>query len=116
MANGSFGSNKDRIIVTEPESKRNRQQRATGRWAFLSDIRDRLSFISAQRWVDIIFGLIFLVSGIAIACNWSEFSDALFYNLLFPVIYIGSRLLFIIIVIAIIAGIVSFRFRRRRYW
>lgn len=115
MANGSFGSNENRQIITEPENRRERGEHRRNQ-SFFSGLRNRVSSFAPEHWVDIAFGLIFLVSGIVIACNWSEFSDALFYNILFPVIYVGGKILLIVAVIAIIIGIISFRFRRRRYW
>lgn len=116
MADGTFGSNENRRIITDPKNRQERRECGTSGGSFLSDLRYRAGNLTPERWVDIVFGLLFLVSGIAIACNWKGFSDGLFYNILFPIIYVGGKILLIVVVIAIIIGSISFRYRRRRYW
>ena len=116
MADGSFGSNENRRITTNPASRVEYRERRRRIGMALSDLRYRTSALSPKRWVDILFGLLFFICGITIACNWRAFSDALFYNVLFPVIYVGGKILLVVIVIAIIIVSVSLRVRRRRYW
>lgn len=116
MANGSFGSNENRRIVTEPESRQRRRRRKTRRRSFFSTLRYDAGRIAPEHWVDIVCCSLLIIFGIIIACNWSAFIDGLFYKVLFPVIYVGSRIFVIVLIIAIIAGLVALSFRRRRYW
>lgn len=117
MANdGSFGSNENRRIMTEIESRNVRREPRVGNSTFFADLRYRMGALAPERWVGIVFGVLFLVCGIVIACNWKAFSDTLFYDILFPIIYVGGKILLVVIVIAIIVGMITYRFRRRRYW
>ena len=116
MANGSFGSNENRRITTEPYNVREHGERRSGIRSFLSDMRYRAAAISPEHWVDIVFCSLFFIFGIIIACTWSAFLDGLFFNVLFPVICVGGKILAVVLITVIVVGFIAFRFRRRRYW
>ncbi len=72
--------------------------------------------LSPERIVDIVclsvIGLFLLI----VACTWTEFSNALFENVLFPIIYVGSRIVAGITAIGTGIGLLCARFGRRRRW
>ena len=76
----------------------------------------RLSELSPERWVDIICLTLIGIFLIVVACTWATFSETLFANILFPVIYIGSRIVALVAAIGTGIGLLFARFRRRRYW
>lgn len=115
MANGSFGSNENRRKTVEAQRARRRGEGAAPTSVF-SSLRRKAAEITPERWVDIVCCSIFLVFGIIFACTRSKLLDGLFYNVLLPVIYVGGRALAVLLVVGVIALIVSFNFRRRRYW
>ena len=115
MANGSFGSNENRQRTVEVQRVRRRGEGAESAQLF-SSLRQRIAGITPERWVDIVCCSLFLVFGIILACTRSRFLDGLFYNVLLPVIYVGGRALAVLLVVGVVALIVSFNFRRRRYW
>lgn len=116
MNEGSFGSNENRRVATAPVNSRSHPKSHPEGGSFFSDLRHKADSISPVHLVDIFFGFVFLISGIALYCNWEKFSDALFKELLLPVIVIGGKLLVIAVVIVIIIWIISSRFRRWRFW
>lgn len=116
MADGTFGSNENRRINTEPDNIREHREYRSGGSTFLSNSRYRVAVITPEHWVDIVFCSLFLIFGIIIACTWSSFMDGLFFNVLFPVICVGGKILAIVLIIVIVVGLISLRFRRRRYW
>ena len=76
----------------------------------------RLSELEAERWVDIICLSLIGIFLIVVACTWQSFSYALFTHVLFPVIYVGSRIVAAVAAIGTGIGLLCVRFRRRRYW
>ena len=111
MANGSFGSNNNRNLPNIPSFDND----GTDRRMQLRNLREHMRTLSPERWVDIVCGSILVVLGVVIACTWTGFMDGLFFNVLFPVIYVGGKILAIVVVIAVILWLISLRFRRR-YW
>lgn len=112
MANGVFGSNAGRqaadTLSYQDESPRSEDR--------LRNFRERAGALSPERWVDVICGSLFLVFAVVLACTWSGFMDGLFYNVLFPVIFVGSKILAVVAIVAVAVGLISFKFRRRRYY
>lgn len=76
----------------------------------------RIAELSPERWVDIICLSLIGIFIVAVACNWSAFSEALFTHILFPIIYVGAKIVAVITVIGAVFGVICSRFRRRRYW
>lgn len=109
---GAFGSNQNREhnYPIDDISNRNNVRRGVAQSNF--DFRS----ITPERWVDIICASFIIVFLIVVICTWSSFSDALFENILFPVIYIGSKIVAIVTAIGTGIGILCAKFRRRRYW
>lgn len=104
---GSFGSNNTAEINranTNNSSRRN----------IFSNINFRL--ISPERWVDIVCCSLIAVFLITVICIWPSFSEALFENILFPIIYVGSKIVALIAAIGAGTAALFARFRRRRYW
>lgn len=116
MADGSFGSNKNRQINTELKRTGDGRAYQSGKGSFLSSFRYRVTAITPEHWVDIVFCSLFFFAGITIAWKWSSFMDFLFFNLLFPLICVGGKTFAIVFIIILALGILSSRFRRRRYW
>lgn len=116
MAIGSFGSNENRNIHPNIPNRLSVDCNGARIRSTLRNIRERAGMLSPKRWVDIVCCSILAVVGTLIACSWASFMDGLFYGVLFPVICVGGKIVTGIIVIAIIFAIISFRFRRRRFW
>ena len=76
----------------------------------------KLSDLSPERWVDIICLSLIGLFLIVVACIWSAFSEFLFTHLLFPIIYVGSKIVGLIATIGTGIGLIFAKFRRRRYW
>lgn len=108
---GAFGSdiNRERNNRHQPSGK---QRRTRFRLPFDIDLRR----ISPERWVDIVCGTIIGIFLISVLFTWSDFSDALFEKLLFPVVYVGSKIVTYTTVAAACIGSVFGKFRRRRFW
>ncbi len=104
---GSFGSN------NAAESNRAGRSSSNGH-NILSNVNFRL--ISPERWVDIVCCSLLAVFLITVICVWPSFSEALFENILFPIVYVGSKI--VALITAVGAGIAALfaRLRRRRYW
>lgn len=106
---GFFGTEKFRENVIHNNRRNNQREQLCGH-------RVNLSEISPERWVDIICLTLIVVFLIAVACTWTAFSEALFAYILFPIIYIGSRIVALVAAIGAGIGLLRAGFRRRRYW
>lgn len=110
---GSFGSNRNRKNITNNDNRIRNIERN-------HNAESRLNVpanITPERWVDIICGSVIGIFLIAVLCTWSSFSELLFQNILFPVIYVGSKILALISVVGAGIGALCLKFRRRRrYW
>lgn len=116
-SSGSFGSNANRGTRTaKPREKVDRKFEYADR----NPVLEFLSRISPENWVDIICCSLIAVFLIVVACNWAEFSEALFLNILFPIIYIASKIITFFAILAALVGAVVFwiksKFRRRWFW
>lgn len=109
---GAFGSNKnrERNYPIDDISNRNNDRRSIAKSNF--DFRQ----ITPERWVDIVCVSLIAVFLIVVIFTWSSFSEAMFKNILFPVIYTGSKIVAIVAVVGAGIGILCAKFRRRRYW
>lgn len=109
---GAFGSNQNRKQNDPTAGTPNRSNGRRGIHRGNFELRS----ISPERWVDIICISFIAVFLIVVICTWSSFSEALFENILFPVIYIGSKIVALITAIGAGIGVLYAKFRRRRYW
>ncbi len=109
---GAFGSNRNREhnYPNDGVSNRNNNRRNLIQTGF--DFRS----ISSERWIDIICSSFIAVFLVVVICLWSSFSETLFENILFPVIYVGSKIIAFVTAIGAGIGILCAKFRRRRYW
>lgn len=109
---GAFGSNQNReqnYPIDDVFNRSNNQRNITQK---NFDFRS----ITLERWVDIICISIITVFLIVVICTWSSFSEAMFENILFPIIYVGSKIVAVVTAIGAGIGILCAKFRRRRYW
>lgn len=113
MAGGVFGSGGRRPLPTiTTKTKKTPSSKTT-----FSDLIKNIGPLTPERWIDIICCSLIGIFLIVTACTWRRFMDFIFYNLLFPIIYVGGKIVAIIIVVAVIIGFISFSIRRRRrYW
>lgn len=116
---GSFGSNENRGKGKNHnngnfsgETKRDKIHFEGNRFT------DFIRSISPENWIDIVCCSLILIFLIVVICTWSSFSAALFQNVLFPIIYIGSRIVaFVGIAIAAIGALaLTIRRKLRRFW
>lgn len=108
---GFFGSENFRKNI-----QNNRRNNSSRRMPRRGINLGRLSELEPERWVDIICISLISVFLIVVACTWPTFSEALFTHILFPVIYIGSRIVAAVTALGAGIGLLCARFRRRRYW
>ena len=109
---GAFGSdiNRERNNRQQPADERSEGRRFS--LPFNVDLRH----ISPERWVDIVCGTIIGLFFFSVLISWSDFSDALFENLLFPIIYIGSKIVAYGTAATVCIGGLLGKLRRRRFW
>lgn len=108
---GAFGSDIDRKGNNRHSSPRPENNRQTD-LPFYTDLRR----IRPERWVDIICGSLIVAFLIAVLCTWSAFSRVLFENLLFPIIYIGSKIVTYGTMAAVCIGGFFGKIKRRFHW
>lgn len=111
---GSFGTNQGRAVIDDPSTSRHKK--AGGKSSNGSNIGNAISSISPERWVDIVCLSIICFFLLFVAITWESFSAALFYNLLFPLIVVGAKLVAGVAAIGALCLVVASRFRRRRWW
>lgn len=108
---GTFGSDSNR----ENTGSNNTRGRRNSSPAYMRN-NGGISELSPERIVDIVclsvIGLFLLI----VACTWTEFSNALFEFVLFPIINIGSKIVAGIAAIGTGIGLLCARFGRRRRW
>ncbi len=112
---GSFGSNANRGTRAPQNTGKEKEERVRREKGSVSEFLEK---ISPENWVDIVCCTLIAVFLIAIACNWQEFSEWLFRGILFPVIYVGSRIVAFVTAVAAVIGafVLWLRSRRRRRW
>lgn len=99
----------------EPRERAPRQRTARDR----GSVGDLLRRISPENWVDIICCTLIAAFVIAVACNWTVFSEWLFRSILFPIINIGAKIVSFVAGVGIVVGAIVLWFRsrtRRRWW
>lgn len=100
--NGSFGTDIPRDTgVYEPPRKQS-----------IHDIFHE-SEMSLERKADIIAACIMSVLLVLTIVFWGAFSDALFYQLLYPLLSTGGKVILTLLVVVLIAIYIRFRFQRR---
>lgn len=109
---GTFGSNRNRENDQQIDNMLNEHSDRR----ILKRNSINFSSISTERWVDIICGSFIGLFLIVVICIWPSFSSSLFEYILFPIIYIGSKIVAFITAIGMVIGIIYAKFRRRRYW
>ncbi len=111
---GSFGSNENRGKQSAKKTKIKNECDNINK----NPIVDFLRSISPENWIDIVCCSFLIFFVIVVICNWTTISEALFQHILFPIIYVGSKIVaFVGVVVTIIGGIIlSIRSRRRRRW
>lgn len=77
---------------------------------------NRLLDLSPERWVDIVCLSLIGLFLIIVACTWSTFSEALFTHILFPIVYVGVRILAVVSAIGVGIGLIYAKLRRRHFW
>lgn len=107
---GFFGSENFRDESIQNNSRKNHSQRTPRQVN-----PGKLSELSPERWVDIICLSLIGIFLIVVACIWSTFSEALFTHILFPIIYIGSRIVALVAAIGTGIGLLCAGLKRRRY-
>ena len=106
---GSYGSNKNRGNSSAKKTSK-------GWGAGSGRIADMLQSLSPERWVDLICISSIVIFLIVVLCTWKSFSEALFINVLLPLIGVLSGIMTAVAVIGGIILYVSMKFRRGRYW
>lgn len=108
---GTFGSNSN-----SGGSRTRRKANVSNANGFFAGMRSFFGALSTERWVDIVCISAIVIFLIVVACTWESFSDALFLNILFPVICVLSGVVTAIVVIGAIILYLTIKWNRRRYW
>ena len=69
--------------------------------------------ISSERKIDIVAACVSVLLLILTIALWNTISDTLFYQLLYPLLSTGGKIILIVLVILIIVMFIRFRIRRR---
>ena len=107
---GHFGVGVGRNIR---ESRQNAEKPI---WTFRKIQIPKLGNISGERLVDIICISLISVFLLSVFINWNAFLDALYFSVLFPIVFVGAKLLGIIAGLGAVGGYIYARFHRPRRW
>ncbi len=71
--------------------------------------------MNKELWIDIICCSILFVGIVLAVCFWSKLSDALFYHFLYPIISVGIKVIFILVVLAMFGAYITRRLKLNRH-
>lgn len=106
---GHYGSGHSRNITPPNRNTQRRRHMGGLRTSAIGNL-------TAERWVDIICLSLISIFLISVFLNWNAFLDALFTNILFPIIFVGAKILSIVAGIGAFLGLIHAKFRRPRRW